>query len=179
MNELLFLFYAAWVGFLNLGAGRDFFGKVQSTALSRTIFAIGAACPLLLANSPLMTMLIAISLFLWRMPGWGDFFAAIHGRKTQWRTSGDAKWACWVSDKIWPIDPKEGMETKLKATLDMSIRMSLIIPAVLLSGNFITWIAFPLLGIAYFVSGLFGEQGAVAKAEFLSGIIIAFMLWGV
>lgn len=178
MSEVFFILFALWCAFLNRAAGSKLYGKTDSTQLGRIVFAVGVAVPWGVLTNSWLFPLLAIALWFWRWKGWGDFFAAIHGRKSEWRTTGDAPWAVWLSDKIWNIDPKEGMETKLKATLDMSIRMSLIIPAVIISGNYLHALAFPLLGIAYFISGLFGEKNAGKRAEYACGVIIAAMLWG-
>lgn len=185
--ELLFLTYAAAIGLLNVGAGREFWGIVKSTQVSRLLFACGSAglATLMTSGNIWLFIGLAILLYLWRLGGWGDFFAAIHGKKGYWRSSGDAKWATRISDKIWPIDPQPGMETRLKATFDMAIRQSLIVPAVLffviMTGDWsamLTALAFPLMGGAYFISGFPKEHKySVAVAEFLCGLIIAAMLW--
>lgn len=179
--------YLLAVGALNVCAGRKFFGLVTSTQVSRILFATGTAGLATLATFGNIWLFfgLAVLLFLWRLGGWGDFFAAIHGRKAHWRHTGDSKWATKISDKIWSINPKEGMETRLKATLDMAVRHSLIIPAVvffaLMTGDYtaiVTALAFPLMGGAYFLGGVPKEHGySVAVAEFLCGVIIAAMLW--
>lgn len=178
MSELFFLLFAIFCGFLNCGAGRGFWGYIPKG--SKIIFAGGTAVSwgLLTGANIWLVAGAALTVFLWRTPGWGDFFASVHGRKTQWRTTGDSPWAVWMSDKIWNIDPKEGMETRLKATLDMAMRMILIVPVALLAGNYVHVIMFPLLGISYFLHGLWREEGAVPRAEFTNGVIIAAMLWG-
>ena len=187
MIEIIFLLYAVCIGFLNTAAGRDFFGLTNSTTINRTLFATGSAglTTLIAASDIGLFIGLFIGLYAWRTPGWGDFFAAIHGRRPHWRATGDAQWAVWLSDRIWPIEPKDGMETRLKATLDMSIRMSLIVPAVtfvaIYTGNYwgiVTALAFPLMGIAYFIGGIPKEHKySIAVAEFITGLVMAVMLW--
>lgn len=184
--EFLFIAYASAFVFLNVGAGRKFW-VTSSTQLGRVLFAAGGAALATFAafGDIWLFMGVFVGLYLWRLSGWGDFFAAIHGKKEHWRSSGDAIWATKIADKIWPIDPKEGMETKLKSTLDMSIRMALIVPVVAFyhayTGNYagiVTALAFPLMGIAYFIGGLPREHKySVVVAESICGIIIAAMLW--
>ena len=185
--ELLFLAYAASIGALNVAAGRKFFGLIGSTQIGRILFAAGAAGIVTFATFGDFWLFVgvAVLLFVWRLGGWGDFFAAIHGKKGYWRSTGDAVWATKISDKIWNIDPRVGMETRLKATLDMAIRHILIVPVVvffaLMTGDWnaaVTALAFPLMGGAYFLGGFPGEHKySVAVAEFLCGVIIAAMLW--
>lgn len=189
MEQLIFLAYAIAFAFLNVAAGRKLFGLTDSTQLSRIAFALGGGLLAgFFAASGWIGFGVAIGLYLWRLSGWGDFFAAGHGNKAHWRESGDAKWACKVSDWIWPIDPQSGMETRLKATLDMSIRQSLIMPTVLFYavalGDYwmmLNALAFPLLGIAYFVGGYVPLpekwRGTLVVAEGLCGLVIAAMLW--
>lgn len=172
---MLFLVYALWVGVLNCGAGRNFFGLINSTQLGRIIFAVGAGLPLIPFMEAWQVIGIIIGLFLWRLPSWGEFFPAVHGRKEKHKLTVFSK----VADKIWSIEPTTPMEVKLKATLGMAVRMSLIVPAVLLSGNPLHALLFPLLATTYFTMGFLGEQKAVERAEFLNGIIIAGMLWGI
>jgi hypothetical protein len=189
MEQLIFLGYAAAFAFLNAAAGRKFFGLTESTQLSRILFALGGgALAGFFAASGWIGLGVAIGLYLWRLSGWGDFFVAAGGVKANWRSTGDAKWVCWLSDKIWPIDPKEGMELRLKATLDMAIRQSLIVPTVLFyavaTGDYwlaLNALAFPLMGIAYFLNGFVPEalrkNGSLMVAEALGGVVIASMLW--
>ena len=183
MMWALGLIYMALVGVLNAGAGRGFWGLVSTG--SKYIFAIGtgAGGALLFQQDAWFAVGVAVGVWLWRTPGWGDFFPAVHGVKSGYRTTGDAKWATWLSDLVWRVNPKPGLQLRLKATLDMAMRQALIVPTIVFAAVYMQHLwgllacaGFPLMGLAYLIGGLLSKERAVEIAEYINGFLIAIFL---
>lgn len=184
MLDLIFLAYIAAFGFLNVGAGRKFWGLTSSTQLSRIIFAFGSATLATLAAFGDIWLFVglAISLFIYRLPAWD--FSAISGQIRPELPQNKVTGKLW--GRLIKRDPSTLMEKRLFGTISMALRQALIIPAVaffaLMTGDYmaiITALAFPLMGGAYFLGGVPKENKySVAVAEVLCGVIIAAMLWG-
>lgn len=179
MNELFFILYAVAFGFLNMGAGRDFWGLTTSTQLNRILFAAGGsllATFFAMGNIWLFVGLV-VGLYLWRLPAWD--FAAINGK------TKPQLWQNKIAVKIYKNIPTDVPGLRLFGTLGMAIRHSLIVPAVaffaFMTGDWtalVAALAFPLMGGAYYIGGFPREHSySVAVAEFMCGVIIAAMLW--
>lgn len=197
--ELLFTIgFMIGQGFNHTGAGRGYWGLIKDDMKSddtirRALFSA--------------ISVVFLSLYLWDIaavltfPFWWLFSAvankislcAIHGRKSALLDAlkKTTNYPSKLTKKLWkkafkqdPNDLKEGWEVILFSTLYEVICNITLVPIIvgsaLIIGNYwgmLAGLAFFIPALSYGVVGLWKEEGAGPRAEFLTGVTLVYILY--
>lgn len=174
----------------NRARGSKFFEKSNSTQLAR-IAATGIMATATGLVSGFYTeipywalFVFWILLFGWSLPGTGRYFVSITGDKEAWKQK-EISFIDWILEKL-PIKEENSLSLKIKATIGMCLRQSLILPAIVFLSFYldnyqiIGSVLLPMfMGLSFFVSGYISKTRPVEIAEYICGALMGLLVSGI
>lgn len=167
---------------INVLRGQGFLPRIASSSMTGTVMGLYAlSLGLSTLDIGIASTITTLGVLVWRTPGWGKYFSAIHGRDSELERE-----IAWI-DKAgyWLIPPRRftAMANRLRGTFQMALRGLFLYPTFACMAFFFDHSAL-LLGLLsclqgpiYFLAGrIVREERAVALAEVIMGAMIGALL---